>query len=221
MRKYLIIIFNLFIIYIMAQQEIKLVNLNEFTPYEYEFYKQNLSTHKTCGKHKEKDLYYIVPDNGQYAIILDNEARAKEILNSTENVNLGGVLETNLQEEMELITPDNINEKTKEILVRFNKNFKLNVNYNPSTKDTEFINKQVIKTAWNKENIFLLNFYMMEVTKRKYNYKDWCFQKINTFNPFYVIWYLNGKGLESNYYKLLDSKTKKYFDFEKYLELGQ
>jgi hypothetical protein len=38
------------------------------------------------------------------------------------------------------------------------------VDYNPSEADIDIINERV-KTSWDKENRFLLNFYMMEVTK--------------------------------------------------------
>jgi hypothetical protein len=40
----------------------------------------------------------------------------------------------------------------------------------------DIIDDRMKKTVWNKENVFLLNFYLMEVTKRKFNF-SWTFEK--------------------------------------------
>jgi hypothetical protein len=42
-------------------------------------------------------------------------------LNSKETIDLGGRLESDSQEEIEQITPDNIDQKSTEFLERFNK----------------------------------------------------------------------------------------------------
>lgn len=156
--------------------------------------------------------------NNNFFLLFDNKESALTFLNSEKNYDFG-LLETDFQEEIEKITPENIEEKSKGFLERFNKNFGLNVNYNPSESDFAIINDRVKKTVWNKENRFLLNFYMMEVTKRKFNYPEWKFEKIYAFNPFYVPHYIGRDGTINTYYSNLDPKTRKYFDFKLYLGL--
>lgn len=120
---------------------------------------------------------------------------------------------------MEKITSENIKKKSEEFLDRFNQNFKLEVNYNPSELEIDKIDERVKKTVWDKENRFLLNFYMMEVTRKKFNFPNWNFEKVNTFNPFYIPRYVGRNGIENNYYDLLDPKKRKYFNFRLYLGL--
>ncbi|QQV03068.1 hypothetical protein [Chryseobacterium sp. FDAARGOS 1104] len=206
----------------MSQQnKFKIIdrNSNEHNPYEFIFFGQNPETFKTCTKHKEKEIYFIVPWVGNYALHVYDKQYALDILNSNKPFFIGDILETDSQEEIEKITPENIEEKSKEFLNRFNKNFKLDVNYNPKEEDIDMIDERVKKTTWNTENIFLLNFYMMEVTKRKFNFSDWSFRKVYTFNPFNEVLYIGRDGFANTYYSWLDQKKKKYFDFRLYLGL--
>ena len=158
-------------------------------------------------------------DNHKFFLLFDNVNDALEVLNSDNSIDLGELSETDFQEEIEKITPENIEKKSKEFLSRFNEKFKLNVDYNPSEDDIAKINERAKKTTWDKENRFLLNFYMMEVTKRKFNFPEWKFEKINTFNPFYVPQYVGRNGSVNTYYSNLEPKTRKYFDFKLYLGL--
>lgn len=213
----------------MVQQNFKIVetnyNLNDFESIRkdlmnYEFYQQNLDTYKTCTKHKEKSEFKLMAnDNHKFFLLFDNVNDALEVLNSNNSIDLGEISETDFQEEIEKITPENIEEKSKEFLLRFNEKFKLNVDYNPSEDDIAKINERAKKTTWDKENRFLLNFYMMEVTKRRFNFPEWKFEKINTFNPFYVPQYVGRNGSVNTYYSNLEPKTRKYFDFKLYLGL--
>lgn len=213
---------------LMAQQNFKIVETNYNLKdadlirkdlQNYEFYSQNVNTHKTCTKHREKSEFRIMADdNNKFVLIFDDEENAMNFLNSSSIIDYG-LLETDFQEEIERITPDNIEEKSKSFLKRFNDNFKLTVDYNPNEDDIANINERVKKTIWNKENRFLLNFYMMEVTKRRFNFTDWKFEKINTFNPFYVPQYVGRNASVNSYYSNLDPKTRKYFDFKLYLGL--
>lgn len=214
---------------IMAQQNFKIIETNynqkdykKLIPQllEFEFFNQNLITHRLCLKHKTKSEFKVTAEgNHKYALILDNENEAMKILNSEENIDIGGVLETDFQEEIEKITSENIEEKSKEFLMRFKEKFKLNVDYNPNEAEIAKINERAKKTVWNKENRFLLNFYMMEVTKRRFNFPEWKFEKVNTFNPFYVPQYVGRNGSVNTYYSNLEPKTRKYFDFKLYLGL--
>ncbi|MGG7466795.1 MULTISPECIES: hypothetical protein [Chryseobacterium] len=212
----------------MGQQNFKIVetnyNLNDFEAVRkelqnYEFFKQNLNTHKTCTKHKEKSEFRVMADgNKKFFLLFDKEDNALEFLDSTERYDYG-ILETDLQEELEKITAENIDEKSAEFLARFNKAFKLQVDYDPNESDFSTINEKVKKTVWDKESRFLLNFYMMEVTKRKFNFPNWSFEEVNTFNPFYVPLYVGRDGKPQSYNRLLDPKTRKHFDFKMYLGL--
>ncbi|MDR3023490.1 hypothetical protein [Chryseobacterium sp.] len=211
---------------LMAQQNFKIVetnyNLNDFEAIRkelqnFEFFKQNLNTHKTCTKHKRKNEFRVMADgNKKFFLLFDKEENALAFLNSMESCDYG-ILETDLQEELEKITAENIDEKTVEFLARFNEKFKLQVDYDPNESNFSTINERVRKTVWDKENRFLLNFYMMAVTKRKFNFPDWSFEVINTFNPFFIPLYVGRNSKSQNYYCLLDPKTKKYFDFKMYL----
>jgi len=213
---------------LMGQQNFKIVetnyNLNDFEAVRkelqnYEFFKQNLNTHKTCTKHKEKSEFRVMADgNKKFFLLFDKEDNALEFLDSTERYDYG-ILETDLQEELEKITAENIDEKSAEFLARFNKAFKLQVDYDPNESDFSTINEKVKKTVWDKESRFLLNFYMMEVTKRKFNFPNWSFEEVNTFNPFYVPLYVGRDGKPQSYNRLLDPKTRKHFDFKMYLGL--
>lgn len=212
----------------MAQQNFKIIetnyNLKNFDVIrkdlqDYEFFSQNFKTHRICTKHKQKKEFRIkADDNNNFVLLFDNEENAMTFLNSEIQYNFG-LPETDMQEELENISPENIEEKSKEFLVRFNNNFKLNVDYNPNEDDIKTINEKVKKTDWDKENRFLLNFYMMEVTKSKLNFPKWTFEKVNTFNPFYVPLYVGKHNTENSYYRLLDPKTKKYFNFKSYIGL--
>lgn len=185
----------------------------------YVFFNQNLDTRKTCTKHKEKNEFKIMADdNKKFFLLFDDQKEALEFLNSDTRQEYG-LLETDFQEEIEKITPENIEEKSKEFLVRFNHKFKLNVDYNPSEADIDIINERVKKTSWDKENRFLLNFYMMEVTKRKFNFPKWSFETINTFNPFYIPNYIGRAERGETYYNWLEPQKRKYFNFKFYLGL--
>lgn len=176
--------------------------------------------HKLCNNHKSKNEYRVKADsNRKFVLAFDNANDAMEVVNSEENIDKGGVLETELQEEIEKITPENIEEKSKKFLERFNKKFKLDVSYNPEEADIDKINDRAKKATWDKENRFLLNFHMMEVTKRKFNFPEWRFEKVNTFNHFYIPQYVGRNGSTNTYYGILELKTKKYFDFKLYLGL--
>lgn len=227
-KKITLILFPILYMNLMGQQNFKIVetnyNLNDFEAVRkelqnYEFFKQNLNTHKTCTKHKEKSEFRVMADgNKKFFLLFDKEDNALEFLNSTERHDYG-ILETDLQEELEKITAENIDEKSAEILARFNKAFKLQVDYDPNESDFSTINEKVRKTVWDKESRFLLNFYMMEVTKRKFNFPNWSFEEVNTFNPFYVPLYVGRDGKPQSYYRLLEPKTRKHFDFKMYLGL--
>jgi len=187
-------------------------------PYKIVFFGQNKETLRTCTKHKTKDIYYVTPIIGNYALYVYDKDEAIRILNSKEPVDLEGRLETGSQEEIEKITPENIEQKSVEFLERFNKNFKLNVSYTPTEEEMDLIDERMRKTVWNKENIFLLNFYMMEATKRKFNF-SWTFRKTKTFNPFYVPEYVDRLGLGSSYYTFLKPPAKKFFSIKYVLGL--
>lgn len=212
----------------MAQQNFKIVETNYNLKdsdlirkdlQNYEFYSQNVSTHKTCTKHREKSEFRIMADdNNKFVLIFDDESNVMNFLNSS-SINDFGLLETDFQEEIERITPDNIQTKSEEFLIRFNHQFKLNVDYNPAEADIAKIDEYVKKVSWDKERRFLLNFYMMEVTKRKFNFSEWSFVKVNTFNPFYIPQYIGRNGHPSTYYSLLESKNRKHFNFRLYLGL--
>lgn len=209
----------------MAQQDYRIIERysNEHQPNEFVFFDQNKENFRTCTKHKDKELYYIISPDGKYALYVTNKERASDILHYTGNIDLGGLLETDAQEEIEKITSENIEEKSKEILERFNTNFKLNVDYNPRDSDLEIIQDRIKKTQWNKENKFLLNFYLMEIVKRKINAK-WIFEKVETFNPFYFPEYSQTLVAETpdgqiqtmssgnNFYSYLEKK--KFFDLK-------
>lgn len=213
---------------LMAQQNFKIVetkyDLNDFEAIRkdlqnFEFFRQNPNTHKTCTKHKEKAEFRVMADgNKKFFLVFDKEDNAFEFLNSTEHYDYG-ILETDLQEELEKITAENIDEKSAEFLARFNKTFKLQVDYDPNESDFSTINERVRKTVWDKESRFLLNYYMMEVTKRKFNFPNWSFEEVNTFNPFFVPLYVGRDGKPQSYYRLLEPKTRKHFDFKIYLGL--
>ena len=183
----------------------------------YEFYRQNLETHKTCTKNKLKDEFRVmIQDNKKFFLQFDNADNAITFLNSDDRIDFK-ILETDFQEEIEKITSENIEEKSKELLTRFNEKFKLNVNYEPNEDDIIKINDRAKKTTWDKENRFLLNFYMMEVTKRRFKFPDWKFEKIYTFNPFYIPQFIGRNGSVNTYYSNLEPKTRKYFDFKLYI----
>lgn len=212
---------------LMAQQKFKIVqtnyNLNGFEAIReelqnFEFFSQNLNTHKTCTKHKKKNEFRVMADgNKKFFLLFDKGENALTFLNSMESYDYDGMLETDFHEELEKITAENIDEKSAQFLSRFNEKFKLQVDYNPEENDFTVINEQVRKTVWDKENRFLLNFYMMAVTKRKFNFPNWSFEVINTFNPFFIPLYVGRNSKSQSYYRLLDPKTKKYFDFKMYL----
>ncbi|WNI35974.1 hypothetical protein [Chryseobacterium sp. SG20098] len=199
----------------MAQQKFKIIKCNsdEHDPSEFAFFAYNEETSRTCTKHKTKEIYFIRTMVGTYALYVYNKEEAMRILNSQEPVDLNGILETASQEEVEKVTPENIDQKSVEFLERFNKNFKFNVTYTPDEKEMDFIDERIRKTVWNKENVFLLNFYLMEATKRKFNF-NWTFQKILTFNPFYVPEYVDRMGIGSSYYSFLKPSAKNYFSIK-------
>ena len=189
------------------------INSDEHNPSEFLFFAQNQETLITCTKHKTKELYYVRPIFGTYALYIYDKEEAIRILNSKEPVDLGGLLETGSQEEIERISPENIDQKSVEFLERFNRNFKLNVNYTPSEKEMDVIDERMRKTVWNTENVFLLNFYWMEVTRRKFNF-SWIFQTVKTFNQFYVPEYVNREGIGSSYYTFLRPPAKKFISIK-------
>ncbi len=188
-------------------------NSDEHNPKEFLFFDSNSEVSRVCTKHKTKEIYYVRPILGNYALYVYDKEEAIRILNSKEAIDLDGRLESDSQEEVEQITPDNIDQKSMEFLERFNKNFKLNVSYNPTEIEMDIIDDRIKKTVWNKENVFLLNFYLMEVTKRKFNFR-WTFEKIMTFNPFYVPEYINSEGVGSSYYTFLKPPAKKFFSIK-------
>lgn len=210
----------------MAQQSFRIIETNyALNDYEkiredlqnFEFFSQDLNTHKTCTKHKQKNEYRIKADaNTKFVLMFDDKDDALAFLKSSDKHDYG-LLETDLQEEIEQITPENIREKSEKILARFNEKFRLNVSYDPSDEDIARIDDRAKKTSWDKENRFLLNFYMMEVTKRRFNFSEWKFEKINTFNPFYIPQFVGRNGNMNSYYSWLDPKKRKYFDFKLYL----
>lgn len=224
----MLILFTLVYMNLMAQKNYKIVETNYNLKdselirkdlQNYEFYSQNLETHKTCTKHKEKNEFKIIAnDNNKFFLLFDNKEDAIKSLNTESTIDFR-LLETDFQEEIEKITPENIEEKSAEFLERFNEKFKLNVDYNPNEADIAKINERAKKTNWDKENRFLLNFYMMEVTKRKFNFSEWKFEQINTFKPFYVPKYVGRNASVSTYYSNLNPKSRKYFDFKLYLGL--
>ncbi|MEN5306320.1 hypothetical protein ABE425_02320 [Chryseobacterium cucumeris] len=200
---------------VMGQKSLKIMewDSDEHHPNEFAFFAYNEETSRTCTKHKTKEIYYVRTMLGRYALYVYDKEEALKIVNSSEPIDLGGLLETKAQEEIEKITSENIDQKSVEFLERFNKKFKLNVSYTPSDKELDFIDKRIRKTTWNKENIFLLNFYLMEATKRKFNF-NWTFQKILTFNPFYVPEYVDRIGIGSSYYSFLKPSAKNYFSIK-------
>lgn len=224
--KTIALLINLIYISTMGQQDYRVIEKfsDEHHPLEFAFYDQNKENFMTCTKHKEKELYYIIPAAGKYALYVDSKQKADDIIHSKGNIDIGGILETDSQEEIEKITPENIDEKAKGFLERFNKNFKLNVDYDPKENELDIIQEKIKKTTWNKENMFLLNFYLMEVVKRKIN-SQWTFEKVETFNPFYFPEYaetLVGETPEgeiktmssgNNFYSYLENK--KYFDLKR------
>ncbi len=226
--KIVLILFPIIHMNLMAQQNFKIVetkyDLNDFEAIRkdlqnFEFFRQNLNTHKTCTKHKEKAEFRVMAsDNKKFFLSFDNEDDAVAFLDSMESYDYG-LLETDFQEEVEKITPENVEEKAAEILARFNEKFKLDVDYNPKESDFAAINEKVKKSVWDKENRFLLNFYMMEVTKRKFGFPNWSFEVIHTFNPFLVPQYIGRDGKPQSYYRLLEPKTRKHFDFKMYIGL--
>ncbi|PRB01891.1 hypothetical protein CQ046_14425 [Chryseobacterium sp. MYb7] len=199
----------------MGQKPLKIIewDSDEHHPNEFAFFSYNEGTSRTCTKHKTKEIYYVRTLLGRYALYVYDKEEALKIVNSSESIDLGGILETNAQEEIEKITPQNIDQKSVEFLERFNKNFKLNVNYTPSEKEMDFIDERMRKTVWNKENVFLLNFYWMEATRRKFNF-SWTFDKVMTFNPFYIPEYINRDGLGSSYYTFLKPSAKKFISIK-------
>lgn len=226
MTKYTLILFQFLYINFMAQQSFRIIETNyALNDYEkiredlqnFEFFSQDLNTHKTCTKHKQKNEYRIKADaNTKFVLMFDDKDDALAFLKSSDKHDYG-LLETDLQEEIEQITPENIREKSEKILARFNEKFRLNVSYDPSDEDIARIDDRAKKTSWDKENRFLLNFYMMEVTKRRFNFSEWKFEKINTFNPFYIPQFVGRNGNMNSYYSWLDPKKRKYFDFKLYL----
>ncbi|GEN71301.1 hypothetical protein [Chryseobacterium lathyri] len=72
--------------------------------------------------------------NKKFFLLFDKEDNALEFLNSTEHYDYG-ILETDLQDELEKITAENIDKKSAEFLSRFNKTFKLQVDYDPNESD--------------------------------------------------------------------------------------
>lgn len=199
----------------MSQEPFKIIKRgsNEHNPSEFSFFAYNEDTSRNCTKHKTKEIYYVMSLLGGYALYVYNKEDAMHIVNSQEPVDLGGILETDAQEEIERITPENIDQKAVEFLERFNKKFKLNVNYTPDEKEMDVIDERIRKTTWSKEKIFLLNFYLMEVTKRKFNFV-WTFDKVKTFNPFYIPEYVDREGIGSSYYTFLKPPAKKYFSIK-------
>ncbi|WP_312177515.1 hypothetical protein [Chryseobacterium sp.] len=226
--KNILFLFQLLFINTMAQNNYKIVKTNydannfesiRNAMLEYDFYAQDQSTHRLCLKHKTKSEYKIVTDDSKnFFLVFNNEKDAMDILHSQESISVGDI-ETDYQEEIEKITSENIAEKSKEFLKRFNENFKLDVSYDPTEGDIDKIDEKVKKTVWNKENRFLLNFYMMEVTKRKFNFDHWYFEQINTFNPFFVPQYIGRDQQPSSYYNLLETNKRNFFDFRLYVGL--
>lgn len=188
-------------------------NSDEHNPLEFEFFDSNLELARVCTKNKTKEIYYVGPILGNYALYVYDKDEAIRILNTEEPIDLEGRLESDSQDEIEKITPENIEQKSLELLERFNKNFKLNVNYMPTEEEMDVIDERMRKTVWNKENIFLLNFYWMEATKRRFNF-SWTFEKVKTFNPFYVSEYINRSGIGTSYYTFLKPSAKKYISLK-------
>ncbi|KKO89203.1 hypothetical protein AAW12_24070 [Sphingobacterium sp. Ag1] len=199
----------------MGQKPYSIIKTNsdEHNPYEFAFFESNLELSRVCTKHKTKEIYYVRPNLGNYALYVYDKDEALRILNFEEPIDLGGLLESDSQDEIEKITPENIEQKSLEILERFNKNFKLNVSYTPTEEEMDLIDERMRKTAWNKENVFLLNFYLMEATKRRFNF-SWTFEKVKTFNPFYVPEYVNSSGVGTSYYTFLKPQAKKYISIK-------
>lgn len=215
MKKFFLILSIFLNITIMSQEPFKIIKRgsSEHNPSEFSFFAFNEETSRNCTKHKSKEIYYVMSLLGGYALYVYNKEDAMHILNSQEPIDLGGILETDAQEEIEKITPENIDQKTVEFLERFNKKFKLNVNYTPDAKEMDMIDERMRKTVWNKENRFLLNFYLMEATKRKFNF-SWTFDKAKIFNPFYIPEYVGREGVGTSYYTFLNPTAKKYFSIK-------
>jgi len=186
---------------------------DEHNPLEFEFFDSNLDLDRVCTKNKTKEIYYVRPVLGNYALYVYDKDEAIRILNSEEPVDLEGRLEIGSQDEIEKITPENIEQKSVEFLKRFNKNFKLNVSYTPTKDEMDLIDERMRKTVWNRENLFLLNFYWMEATKRKFNF-SWTFRKVKTFNPFYEPEYVDRLGVGTSYYTFLRPSAKKYMSIK-------
>lgn len=205
----------------MAQDKFKIIqrfseDLDSILKGDFEFYDQNETNYRICRYNSKTQEYILITTSSKYVLLTNDESFAKDILYSDNTVYLGGILETEEQGEIERITPENINEKSEEFLLRFNKNFKLNVDYYPKEMEIDSINKSVKNTKWNKENLFLMNFYMMEVCKRRYNYQ-WQFRKVNTFNSFYEVEVLENDGPSTiNFYSFFNIKSM--YDFNKYIE---
>ncbi|MGE6397381.1 hypothetical protein [Chryseobacterium scophthalmum] len=214
--KNIFFLINFIYISVMSQESYKISKRDQINPLEYSFYDQNPQNLRICTKNNTKESYYVMAANSKYVILLDNKNMALDITLSNKPVDLNGLLETELQEEIEKIDQDNINVKSKEILNRFNKKFNLNVTFDPSKEDVNIINDNVKKTVWNKENTFLLNFYMMTVFKLKYNIR-YKFKKVETFNPFLFVCLDDGfEG--TDFYRYLRSSDKKIYDFNNHIE---
>lgn len=199
----------------MGQKPYSIIKTNsdEHNPLEFIFFDSNLELSRVCTKHKTKEIYYVRPVLGNYALYVYDKDEAIRILNSEEPIDLEGKLESDSQEEIEKITPENIDQKSLEFLERFNKKFKLNVTYTPTEEEMDVIDERMRKTVWNKENIFLLNFYWMEATKRRFNF-SWTFRKIKTFNPFYEPEYVDRLGTGTSYYTFLRPPVKKFMSIK-------
>lgn len=200
----------------MSQENFKLIKKDKLDSSKYSFYEQNPQNMRACTKNKEMEEYCVIAPDSNYVLLYNNKDEALNITLSNQNVDLGKLLETDYAEELINITPENVNDISEEILEKFNNNFSLSVNYNPTAQDIENINQQVKKTTWDKENIFFLNFYMMEVFRLKHNF-NFKFTKVETFNPFFTVSLDDGfEGV--NFYRYLRPTDRKFFNFDSYLD---
>jgi hypothetical protein len=106
----------------MGQKPYKIITANRMSIIlKNLFFDSNAETSRVCTKHKTEEIYYVRPILGNYALYVYDKEEAIRILNSKETIDLGGRLESDSQEEIEQITPDNIDQKSTEFLERFNK----------------------------------------------------------------------------------------------------
>lgn len=61
---------------------------------DYEYFNQNLVTQRTCTKNKYKNEFRVKSENNnKFVLVFDNESDTMEVVNSNQNIDVGGLLE--------------------------------------------------------------------------------------------------------------------------------